>query len=59
MAKVGMGNCMKNKWVKKDGNKLISAVDQVDEEVQVLLQKIEANSTVSDEKAVNNLKNAS
>jgi len=57
-AKVGMGNCMKNKWVKKDGDKLISITDQVTDEVQGVLKEINnggENVTVND-KTANNLK---
>jgi len=57
VAKVGMGNCMKNKWVKKDGDKLVSLVEQVPDDVQDLLKEIESNNGENiNEKAANNLK---
>ena len=55
VAKVGMGNCMKNKWVKKDGDKLISIVNEVKDDVQSLLKDISSGESVN-EKAATNLK---
>jgi phenylalanyl-tRNA synthetase alpha chain len=41
-AKIGMGNCMKNNWVKKDGAYLvpIRKADEVEDTVQISLQKL-------------------
>eukprot|EP00520_Triparma_pacifica_P006870 CAMPEP_0118651658 /NCGR_PEP_ID=MMETSP0785-20121206/10901_1 /TAXON_ID=91992 /ORGANISM="Bolidomonas pacifica, Strain CCMP 1866" /LENGTH=450 /DNA_ID=CAMNT_0006544121 /DNA_START=212 /DNA_END=1564 /DNA_ORIENTATION=+ len=44
-AKVGMGNCMKNKWVKKEGDKLISAVDSITDTVKEQLSMLAAAPT--------------
>jgi len=55
VAKVGMGNCMKNKWVKKDADKLISVVDTIIDEVQSQLKEIVNGNNVTD-KTANNLK---
>lgn len=42
VAKIGMGNCMKNKWVKKDGADLVplKALDEVEDQVQKQLQAL-------------------
>lgn len=50
VAKIGMGNCMKNKWVKKDGADLVplKTADEVEDTVQQSLQKLlDANGDVS------------
>ena len=43
IAKIGMGNCMKLKWVKKDGNNLvpIKKAEEVQDEVQLMLKKLD------------------
>lgn len=46
VAKIGMGNCMKNKWIKKNGADLvpIKQADEVEDSIQVYLKKlVEAN----------------
>ena len=42
IAKIGMGNCMKKKWIKKDGGNLapLKKTSEVTDEVQVLLKKL-------------------
>lgn len=42
VAKIGMGNCMKKKWVKKDGADLVPLMkdEEVQDEVQVLLKQL-------------------
>ena len=42
VAKIGMGNCMKKNWVKKDGTDLIPLKkdDEVEDEVQTILKKL-------------------
>lgn len=42
VAKIGMGNCMKNKWVKKDGADLVplKTLDEVEDEVQKQLKAL-------------------
>jgi phenylalanyl-tRNA synthetase alpha chain len=42
VAKIGMGNCMKAKWVKKDGVNLVpmKTTDEVDDTVQKILEDL-------------------
>lgn len=49
-AKIGMGNCMKNKWIKKDGGDLvpIKTLDEVQDEVRVSLQAIKDANFATD-----------
>lgn len=62
VCKIGMGNCMKNKWAKKDGDRLVALlnVDNVTDETQAQLQKVQqANGVldgVLDDKEINLLK---
>ena len=44
IAKIGMGNCMKKKWVKKDGGDLVplKKVEEVQDDVQAALKGLEA-----------------
>jgi len=62
VCKIGMGNCMKNKWAKKAGDKLIAtkAMDDVSDETQVQLKALDAAKGVAegviDGKQVNLLK---
>jgi len=51
-AKVGQGNAMRNKWVKKDGNYLVPAVDEVDDTTRKTLQQVRTSKTVSDPKVL-------
>jgi len=46
IAKIGMGNCMKQKWIKKDGGNLVSVVssNDVQDSVQEGLQAVQAAS---------------
>ena len=41
-AKVGMGNCMKNKWINKSGDLLTSSADAIDDAVKNQLSTISA-----------------
>lgn len=53
VAKIGMSNCLKNKWVKKDGGDLIPAVESVEDDVQqslVQLQQANFALTALDDK---------
>lgn len=45
-AKIGMGNCMKSKWIKKDGGDLVALkkMDEVTDEVQLNLKAIESGN---------------
>lgn len=56
VAKIGMGNCMKAKWIGKNGANLVPKVDAVPEdEVQAALTALSASQEV-DAKVVQNLK---
>jgi phenylalanyl-tRNA synthetase alpha chain len=50
IAKIGMGNCMKKKWVKKDGADLVPLKkdDEVEDEVQKILQTLSNANFTSD-----------
>ncbi len=50
VCKIGMGNCMKNKWAKKDGDKLIAlkALDEVSDETKEQLQKVADSNGAED-----------
>lgn len=58
VCKVGMGNCMKNKWVKKDGAKLVplKAEGEVKDEVQVSLSAMTKSPADVDEQTIKLLK---
>lgn len=42
VAKIGMGNCMKNKWIKKDGGDLVplKKLEEVEDDVQKSLKTL-------------------
>lgn len=44
VAKLGMGICMKNKWVKKDGDKVTAIVADIADETSLTLQKVQASA---------------
>jgi phenylalanyl-tRNA synthetase alpha chain len=50
IAKIGMGNCMKNKWVKKDGADLvpIKKVEEIQDEVQIALKALQEGKFAPD-----------
>jgi phenylalanyl-tRNA synthetase alpha chain len=50
VAKIGMGNCMKNKWAKKNGDKLVAIVAIVDvqDETQEQLKALQDNDGVAE-----------
>ena len=54
VAKIGMGNCMKKKWIKKDGGDLVplKKVEEVEDELQAILKGLAdanfAESGISD-----------
>lgn len=50
VAKIGMGNCMKNKWVVKDGGDLvpIKTMEEVSDETQASLQALKAKDYAVD-----------
>ena len=50
VAKIGMGNCMKNKWIKKDGADIVAVktMDEVSDETQHALQKLKESGFTED-----------
>lgn len=40
VCKIGMGNCMKNKWVKKDGDKIIPIITSMDDVQDVTREQL-------------------
>jgi|LauGreSBDMM110SN_4_FD.fasta_scaffold14044_1 phenylalanyl-tRNA synthetase alpha chain len=44
MAKIGLGPCMKNKWLKKQGESVIKTADNVIDETSIVLSKIKSGS---------------
>ena len=55
-AKIGLGPCMKNKWLKKDGDRILRIIDGVKDDTATSLSAI-ANPTVSSEVSEEDLKN--
>jgi len=49
-AKVGQGNAMKNKWIKKEGSALVVATDSVTDLTRETLQQAAESKTISDSK---------
>mmetsp|Transcript_31654 Transcript_31654/g.38767 ORF Transcript_31654/g.38767 Transcript_31654/m.38767 type:complete len:501 (-) Transcript_31654:127-1629(-) len=45
-AKIGMGNCMKNKWAKKSGDKIVIVAEEIVDEVQQALIKISNEESI-------------
>ncbi len=49
IAKIGMANCMKNKWIKKDGADLVPVVTELpQDEVQLALQQLASGNYAID-----------
>ncbi|GKY93815.1 hypothetical protein MPSEU_000348600 [Mayamaea pseudoterrestris] len=50
VAKIGMGNCMKNKWIKKDGTDLVAikTLNEVSDEIQQALRMLKDANFVED-----------
>ena len=48
MVKVGQGNAMKNRWIKKDGSCLIPAVESVEDSTRKQLQHVHSTKTLQD-----------
>lgn len=44
VAKIGMGNAMKSKWIRKDGGVLVPAVESATDELRAQLQAIRADN---------------
>ena len=55
-AKIGLGPCMKNKWLKKDGDIILRIMDEVKDETATSLSAI-ANPKASSEVSEEDLKN--
>lgn len=55
-AKVGQGNAMKNKWIKKEGTALVPATDEVQDATRELLHSVEKNKQVPDPKTLPDLR---
>lgn len=47
---------MKNKWIKKDGNALVTAMDEVEDQTRTALQKAQETKTMSDAKLFSDYK---
>lgn len=50
IAKIGMGNCMKSKWIKKDGNDLVALkmVNDVEDTIQSYLLSLASKNYTED-----------
>ena len=51
-----MGQCMKNKWIKKHGENLIAIAGTIKDEVAENLRKIKSGESAVSEEELNNLK---
>ena len=57
LGKIGLGQCMKNKWAKKDGDKIVRLQNDVKDETAELLRCVRSNNLGSvHEKALQDLK---
>ena len=56
VAKFGQGDAFKQKWVKKDGDTLRAATDNIQDEVQEQLQKIQSTRSLENPKIVADFK---
>lgn len=56
VAKIGMGVCMKNKWLQKKGDLIVRNCDSVTDETTVILQRVESGDSTVPEAELNNLK---
>jgi len=52
VSKLGMGPCMKNKWLKKDGDSLVRVASDVSDDTAVLLREVASSGTATDNKAL-------
>lgn len=55
-ASVGQGSALRNRWIKKEGEFLVVAVEDVQDTPRQLLQEIQATKSVSDAKVLADLK---
>lgn len=51
-AKVGQGNAMRNKWIKKEGSALLPAVEEVQDSTREVLQYASETKTIKDAKVL-------
>lgn len=56
VAKIGLGPCMKNKWLKKQGDMILKLVDNVKDETSEQLASLASNSSTLTEEDLKNLK---
>jgi phenylalanyl-tRNA synthetase alpha chain len=49
-AKFGQGNALKNKWIKKEGDSLLPAKEDVEDTTKAALEGVRATGSVSDAK---------
>lgn len=57
VAKIGLGQCMKNKWVKKDGDKIVRVLDNVkDDTADILRAVLSGAPDAAPEKVLQDLK---
>lgn len=57
VAKIGMGVCMKNKWIKKDGDKVLRSVESVQDETAGILKAVLAGDAATVAQNEGELKN--
>jgi phenylalanyl-tRNA synthetase alpha chain len=55
-AKIGMGVCMKNKWLQKKGDIIVRSVVQVVDETRTILQEVAEGNCSASEEELKNLK---
>ena len=56
LSKIGLGPCLKNKWLKKEGEVIVKVSDNVVDEVQVMLLDVNSNKNIVSEENLKNLK---
>lgn len=56
VAKIGLGVCMKNKWLQKKGDSIVKLVDSVEDETVKVLLSVENGTVTSSEDELKNLK---
>lgn len=56
VGKIGLGKCLQNKWVKKEGENIIRVASSVIDEVSQILSNIASNIDIIDEKEISNLR---
>jgi phenylalanyl-tRNA synthetase alpha chain len=54
--KIGQGKAFKNKWIRKDGDRLVRLVDSVQDQTRGDLQQIQQTGTHRDEEILKDLK---